>query len=169
MMALELWTGPGRDAGSSGARALLWLSAGPAPWRGQSGVPGLLGTCGAWRGERRAQHPVGNSPAGQWPGGSEASSANPDYNQMSQGLPSLLRLRSTPWRASPPRKGRRAQRGHSGGLCGALAESHCGEGVRGWWGPDPGGGPQAVLTFCPVCPEDSRCPCLVSSHRTSGD
>lgn len=73
--------------------------------------------------------------------------------------------------SAPPRRGRPLRaRGHgvprgdtSGGLCGALGESHLVEGVRGRWCPDPGGGQQAVLTFSPICPGDSHCLCLASS------
>lgn len=66
-----------------------------------------------------------------------------------------------------PGRGHAVLRGDtSAGLYGALGESRWGEGVRGCWCPDSGGGRQVVLTFSPVCPEDTTASalCLLTEH-----
>lgn len=117
MMALELWTGPRERSREKQCQSIVVVLCGTGPLGGGGllrdavAVPDVRNPGG----EGRARHPVGNSPAGQWPGRSEASSANTDYNQMSQASLSLLWLRSAAQGASPPSKGtRRARRGYLG-------------------------------------------------------
>lgn len=82
------------------------------------GATGCNGRAKPRRTQRWAGDPVGNSSLGHWPGGSSASSANSDCNQMPHGMIFLLRPRSAPQRSISPEEGDGACPGGdaSGGL-----------------------------------------------------